>query len=154
MNTATDEQLITIKIDASSDELIPVYQTEGASGADLKANLKEPIVLAAHGARVLVPTGIRIEIPQGFEVQIRPRSGLALKHGITVLNSPGTIDSDYRGEIQVILINHSDTDFILTHGMRIAQMVVAPVSKACFVPSCMLASSVREKGGFGHTGTN
>lgn len=135
---------------------LPSYESAGAAGADLRANFElarrvEGIELAP-GARVLVPTGLRLEIPQGFEVQIRPRSGLALKHGITLLNSPGTIDSDYRGPLGVIVMNAGDQPFHIAHGDRIAQMVVAPVVQASFAMAGALSETVRGEGGFGSTG--
>lgn len=133
---------------------VPAYETDGAAGADLRANLPDvPVVLAPFG-RALVSTGLRMQIPQGYEVQIRPRSGLALKNGITLANSPGTIDSDYRGVVGVILLNTTDTAFEVTHGMRIAQMVVAPVVQARFSVTASLESSARGSGGFGSTGSN
>lgn len=135
------------------DECLPVYSTTHAAGADLKAYIKSPITLAP-GETALVPTGIRMAIPEGYEVQIRPRSGLAAKFGITVLNTPGTIDSDYRGELQVILINHGKKDFEITSGMRIAQMVLSPVWRAEFTVQQELAETARGSGGFGHTGTH
>ncbi len=142
---------VEIKCRVKNSELIPVYATAGAAGADLRAHLEEPVMIAPHSAK-LIPTGLFLEIPKGFEVQVRPRSGLALKNQVTVLNSPGTIDSDYRGEVQVILMNHSNVDFIVTNGMRIAQMVVAPCVQAQFVEAEELAASERASGGFGHTG--
>ena len=134
----------------------PCYETEGAAGADIRANL--PPDLRATGMilkidnRLLVPTGLRVAIPPGFEVQLRPRSGLALKHGITLLNAPGTVDSDYRGEIGVILYNSGSQAFLIAHGDRIAQLVVAPVIQARFVNVDELAGSERNAGGFGSTG--
>lgn len=132
------------------------YETTGAAGADIRANLPaseraEGFVLAPM-ARRIVPTGIRIEIPAGFEVQIRPRSGLALKHGISLPNTPGTIDSDYRGPLGVLLINLGSEDFTIAHGDRIAQMIVAPVVQACFEPVGTLGETARGAGGFGSTG--
>lgn len=133
---------------------LPKYETPGAAGADLRANIASgPVVLPATG-RALIATGLKMQIPQGYEVQIRPRSGLALKHGITLVNSPGTIDSDYRGPVGVIMLNTSDTDFVIEHGMRIAQMVVAPVLQARFTVVEALETSVRGAGGFGSTGGN
>ena len=132
-------------------ELVPEYKTKGAAGADLKADLKETVILKP-GQRRLVPTGVRIKLPPGLEAQVRPRSGLAVEHGVTALNSPGTIDSDYRGEIMVILINLGQADFIIRPGDRIAQLVVAPVVKACFKISDQLEISERNAGGFGSTG--
>jgi len=134
---------------------LPSYETAGAAGADLRANFpagaRGGLVIGA-GARALVPTGLRLEIPQGFEVQIRPRSGLALKHGITLPNSPGTIDSDYRGPLGVILLNAGDAPFVVNHGDRIAQMVVAPVVQARFELVTELGNTARGEGGFGSTG--
>jgi len=135
------------------DDFIPVYATEDAAGADLKADILEDIDLLPHES-ILVPTGIFLEIPKNFEVQIRPRSSLALKHKVTVLNSPGTIDSDYRGEIKVILINHSNKTFKITKKMRIGQMILAPIYKAEFIKVKKLSISNRGEGGFGHTGTH
>ncbi len=132
---------------------LPAYETVGAAGADICANLPGGAsVTLSPGARTLVPTGLAMAIPQGFEVQIRPRSGLALKHGIALVNSPGTIDSDYRGEVGIIMLNTSDTAFEVTHGMRIAQMVVAPVVQAIFAEVSSLNDTARGAGGFGSTG--
>ena len=131
---------------------LPAYETAGAAGADLRANLPAGPVMLAPLARILVPTGLRMAVPQGFEVQIRPRSGLALKHGITLPNSPGTIDSDYRGEVGVIVLNAGDAEFEITHGMRIAQMIVAPVVQATFAVADRLDDTARGAGGFGSTG--
>lgn len=130
---------------------LPTYMTPGAAGADLYADLEESLTLAP-GERRLVPTGIAIELPPGFEAQVRPRSGLALRHGIGLLNSPGTIDADYRGEIQVLLINLGQEPFHLVRGERIAQLVVAPVVRALWQEVDSLADSTRGAGGFGHTG--
>lgn len=132
---------------------LPTYETTGAAGADLHAQLPKGPLMLACGARALVPTGLRMEIPQGYEVQIRPRSGLALKHGITLPNSPGTIDSDYRGEVGVIVQNAGAAPFEITHGMRIAQMIVAPVVQATFTLAETLDDTARGAGGFGSTGT-
>lgn len=129
----------------------PMYQSLEAAGADIKADIEKDIVIKPF-QRVVVPTGIYLEIPIGYEAQVRPRSGLAAKHGITVLNSPGTIDSDYRGEIKVILINLSDEEFIIKNGERIAQMVIAPVVQADFVKDTVLNDTSRGSGGFGSTG--
>jgi len=138
------------------DVALPSYETVGAAGADVRANLAADdraagLVLAPR-ARVLVPTGFTVAIPQGYEIQVRPRSGLALKHGITLANSPGTIDSDYRGPVGVILINLSDVPFIIHHGDRIAQLVVARVAQAEFELVETLDDTVRGAGGFGSTG--
>jgi dUTP pyrophosphatase len=131
--------------------LLPIYGSSGASGADLAAALDAPMVLAP-GERRLVPTGLRVEIPYGYELQIRPRSGLALEHGVTVLNSPGTVDSDYRGELKVLLVNLGEREFTVRRGDRIAQAVVVPVARARFVVTGRLADSDRGGGGFGSTG--
>ncbi len=130
---------------------LPRYMTAGAAGMDLYACLEAPLPLNP-GARELVPTGISIALPPGFEAQIRPRSGLALREGITLLNAPGTIDADYRGEIAVIVINHGDSKFIVKDGERIAQMVMAPVTRALWREVEELPASDRGAGGFGHTG--
>src|SRR5687768_15382993 len=131
---------------------LPAYATEHAAGMDLAAAVTDPVVLAP-GARALIPTGIALALPPGYEAQIRPRSGLALRYGIGVLNSPGTIDADYRGEVGVILINHGDQPFTVERGMRIAQMVVAPYTRVAWNLTESLGQSTRGKGGFGSTGT-
>ena len=132
---------------------MPTYATSGAAGADLRANFKDRTsVVIAPGARALVPTGFIMEIPEGWEVQVRPRSGLALKHGITLPNSPGTIDSDYRGEVGVIVLNAGSDAFTVAHGDRIAQMVVAPVVQAEFALADAVSETARGAGGFGSTG--
>ncbi|MFC6636510.1 dUTP diphosphatase [Sulfitobacter sp. JBTF-M27] len=133
---------------------LPRYETAGAAGADLRANLPDGPVTLAPMARALISTGLHMEIPQGFEVQVRPRSGLALKHGITLPNSPGTIDSDYRGVVGVIVLNTGAHAFEITHGMRVAQMVAAPVVQATFLEVEALGDSARASGGFGSTGVN
>lgn len=140
-----------IRVKLSQGAKVPEYQTEGSAGADICACLCQPVCLKS-GEIEAVPTGLFFEIPVGFEVQIRPRSGLALKNGITCLNTPGTIDSDYRGEIKVILINHGKEDFIINHGDRIAQMVFAPVLHASFEQTDTLRATKRSDGGFGSTG--
>ncbi len=134
---------------------LPSYETAGAAGMDLRAAVPEdrPLILLA-GKRALVPTGLVLEIPDGFEGQVRPRSGLALKHGITCLNTPGTIDSDYRGECRVLLVNLSDEDFEITRGMRIAQLVVAPVTQVRIEERATASTTARGAGGFGSTGTS
>jgi dUTP pyrophosphatase len=134
---------------------LPAYETAGAAGMDLRAAVphNEPISLIP-GAREAVPTGLLLEIPDGFEGQVRPRSGLALKHGVTCLNSPGTIDSDYRGEVKVILANLGDEDFLVTRGMRIAQLVIAPVTRVQIVETAEASRTARGSGGFGSTGSN
>lgn len=129
----------------------PVYSSAEAAGADVRALIPQDVILQP-GQTVLIPTGVRFAIPEGFEIQVRPRSGLALKNGITVLNTPGTIDSDYRGELKVILINHSQQPFTITNGMRIAQIVVAPVYRATFIAEQSLEATARGEGAFGHTG--
>jgi dUTP pyrophosphatase len=133
---------------------LPEYESKGAAGMDLRAAIEEgaPLVLAP-GKRALVPTGFVFEIPEGFEGQVRPRSGLAFKHGITCLNSPGTIDSDYRGEVKVLLVNLGEEDFTVTRGMRIAQILIAPVSQARVVEIAEASETSRGAGGFGSTGT-
>ncbi|GLO69315.1 deoxyuridine 5'-triphosphate nucleotidohydrolase [Phaeobacter inhibens] len=144
---------ITYDEGADRDVPLPAYQTAEAAGADLRANLPDRARLTlAPGARALVPTGLRLEIPQGYEVQIRPRSGLALKHGITLPNAPGTVDSDYRGPLGVIMMNAGAAPFVIGHGDRIAQIVVAPVVQAGFRCVDALSDSVRGTGGFGSTG--
>jgi dUTP diphosphatase len=129
---------------------LPAYQTDGAAGMDLMADVDASLVLAS-GERMLVPTGLAIEIPCGFEGQVRPRSGLALRAGVTLLNAPGTIDSDYRGEIKVLLVNLGREPFEVQRGDRIAQLVIAPVERATWEPVENLRASVRADGGFGHT---
>jgi len=135
----------------SKTAIIPKYETQGASGVDISANINEDLTLATNES-TLVPTGIAVSIPQGFEIQIRPRSGLAAKKGISVLNTPGTIDADYRGEIKVILINHGNEPFIIRNGDRIAQMVVCPIVQAKFEQVDELNDTERGSGGFGSTG--
>ena len=134
---------------------LPAYATPGAAGADILANFGEAggATLLAPGERALIPTGLRMAIPEGLEVQIRPRSGLALKHGVTLVNSPGTIDADYRGELKVILINLGAEPFVVKRGDRIAQLVIAPVPRVEFVVVEDLDETVRGEGGFGHTGS-
>lgn len=143
---------ITIKVINNSGFGLPEYATPSSSGMDIRAAIDEPVVLAPLERR-LIPTGLRVEIPSGYEIQIRPRSGLALRHGISLVNTPGTIDADYRGEIGVILINLSSERFTVNPGERIAQMVVSAYTRAEWLPSETLADSERGSGGFGHTGT-
>jgi dUTP pyrophosphatase len=132
---------------------LPSYQSNEAAGLDVVAGVPESAAVAIPpGARALIPTGFALELPRGYEAQVRPRSGLALKHGVTLLNSPGTIDSDYRGELMVILINHGDEPFLVRRGERIAQLVIAPVSHAEIVAAEELAATSRGPGGFGSTG--
>ncbi|MDE4134089.1 dUTP diphosphatase [Phaeobacter sp. QD34_3] len=145
--------LIRREPDADADLPLPSYETSGAAGADLRADLPERgSIVLEPGARALVPTGLRVEIPDGYEIQIRPRSGLALKHGITLPNTPGTIDSDYRGPLGVIVLNAGQERFEIAHGDRIAQMVVAPVLQARFELVDALSETTRGSGGFGSTG--
>ncbi len=130
---------------------LPEYRSAGASGADLRALLTEDLVLTP-GMRAVIPTGLRLEIPPGIEGQVRPRSGLALEHGITVLNTPGTVDSDYRGELKIILVNLGESDFRVRNGDRIAQIVFSPVLRVSFQRQDAIASTPRGSGGFGSTG--
>lgn len=142
---------LQVKIVNKSQHAVPAYATSGASGMDLKASINEDIVLQPL-ERTLVPTGLFIELPEGFEAQIRPRSGLAIKQGLTCLNTPGTIDADYRGEIKVILINLSNEAQIIHNGDRVAQMVIQKVEIINWVPVEELGETIRAAGGFGHTG--
>lgn len=141
---------------ADLDIALPSYETTGAAGADVRANLpteiRETGFSLAPMERKIVPTGLRVEIPFGFEIQVRPRSGLALKHGITLPNTPGTIDSDYRGPLGVLLVNLGNEPYVIKHGDRIAQLVVAPVLQAGFQTATSLSDSARGEGGFGSTG--
>jgi dUTP pyrophosphatase len=140
-----------IKVINKGHQPLPQYATEQSAGMDLRANLDEPVTLKPLERR-LIPTGLHIALPAGFEAQVRPRSGLALKKGITVLNTPGTIDADYRGEIGVVLINLSQEEFVVNDGERIAQMVIARHEKADFIEVEMLNETERGEGGYGHTG--
>lgn len=140
-----------IKVVNKGHQPLPEYATPQSAGMDLRANIDSPITLKPM-ARQLVPTGLYIALPAGFEAQIRPRSGLALKHGITILNTPGTIDADYRGELMVLLVNFSDTDFVINDGERIAQMVIARHEQGTFEPVDILDETERGAGGYGHTG--
>lgn len=145
---------LEVKVQCDLSTELPHYSSAEAAGADLRASLKQSVTIQP-GQVALISTGLRLEIPPGYELQIRPRSGLALKHGITVLNTPGTIDSDYRGDVGVILINHGTVPFVVEPQMRIAQAVVCPVLRAHFVRvEQPLQSSQRGSGGFGHTGIN
>ena len=144
---------VLIKIVNRSGNSVPHYATPGAAGMDIRANLQIPMTLKPL-QRQMVPTGLFIEIPEGYEAQVRPRSGLANKQGLTCLNSPGTVDSDYRGEIKVILINLSEQEQVIRHGDRIAQMVFAKVQKAKWEMVQQLEETKRGEGGFGHTGIN
>ena len=143
--------MITVKIINRSHHPVPQYSTISSAGMDLRACIETPIVLKPL-QRALVPTGIYIALPEGYEAQVRPRSGLALKHGVTVLNTPGTIDADYRGEVGVILINLGQEDFVVNDGERIAQMVVAKFEQAELLPVELLDDTERGTGGFGHSG--
>lgn len=144
---------IQVLIQTQDAELVPTYGTPFSSGADVRAAIALPMVIAP-GSSAIVPTGIKAALPVGFEIQVRPRSGFAAKNQVTVLNAPGTIDSDYRGEISVILINHGKEPFTILPKMRIAQLVVAPVAKADFLLEECLSTTVRGEGKFGHTGAH
>lgn len=146
-------QIAVLRLPHAEGLPLPAYETAGSAGMDLRAAVPEdePLTLRP-GARAMVPTGLGMAIPHGFEVQVRPRSGLAAKHGVTCLNTPGTIDSDYRGEVKVILINLGDEDFVIRRGERIAQMIVAPVVQAAWLESDSLDETARGAGGFGSTG--
>lgn len=143
--------MLNIKVVNTGHQPLPAYATHQSAGLDLRANLSEPIVLHPL-ERVLIPTGLHIALPDGYEAQVRPRSGLALKHGITVLNTPGTIDADYRGELKVLLVNFSNDDFVVNDGERIAQMVVARYEQVQFETVSVLDETERGEGGYGHTG--
>lgn len=143
---------IKVKIINNSGNALPAYETPSAAGMDVRASIKEPIVVKPM-QRVLVPTGLRVQLPQGYEMQIRPRSGMALKHGITLANSPGTVDADYRGEIGIIVINLSDQPFVINDGDRICQMVVTTYSHVQWEQVDRIDETVRGEGAFGHTGT-
>lgn len=149
--TAMDR--IKVKIINRSGHELPAYETPSAAGMDVRAANTEPIVLRPL-QRALVPTGLRVQLPQGYEMQIRPRSGLALRHGISLVNTPGTVDADFRGEIQVILINLSDEPFVINPGERICQMVITNYTHVEWEPVSELDRTVRGDGGFGHTGTD
>ena len=142
---------VEIKIVNTSDNPTPQYATAGSAGMDLRAWLPEPVILKPM-ERQLIPTGLFLEIPEGYEVQVRPRSGMAINHGITCLNSPGTVDSDYRGEIKIILVNLSAESHTINSGERIAQMIVAKVEQAILKTVDQVQATVRGAGGFGHTG--
>ena len=143
--------MIQVKVINKGKQPLPAYATTQSAGMDLRANIDSPITLKPMERR-LIPTGLYIALPKGYEAQVRPRSGLALKHGITVLNTPGTIDADYRGELMVLLINFSAEDFIINAGQRIAQMVIARHEQAAFVEVDILDETERGAGGYGHTG--
>lgn len=143
--------MVKIKVVNTGCQPLPAYATSQSAGMDLRANIESPITLHPM-ERTLVPTGIRIELPEGYEAQVRPRSGLALKHGITVLNTPGTIDSDYRGELKVLLVNLSNDNFVVNAGERVAQMVIARHETATWEEVEVLDETERGEGGYGHTG--
>lgn len=146
-------ETIKVKIINKSHHQLPAYETLGSSGMDVRAFLSQPITLQPL-ERALVPTGLYVQIPQGYECQIRPRSGLAIKRGITILNTPGTVDSDYRGEVGIIVINLSNEPFVINDGERICQMVIAPYQRIEWMQVDQLDETTRGDGGFGHTGTN
>ena len=154
MNGPNDS--LTVPVVSTSDHDLPSYSTSDSAGMDLRANLSAPVTLQP-GERALIPTGLHLALPAGFEAQVRPRSGLAYKHGVTVLNSPGTIDADYRGDVGVILVNHGQAPFTVEHGERIAQLVVARYERVAWEAVDAverLSATVRGAGGFGHTGTH
>ena len=140
-----------VKVINQSANPLPQYATEGSAGMDVMADVPEPVTLAPM-QRLMIPTGVYLELPDGYEAQVRPRSGLAIKYGITCLNSPGTIDADYRGEVKVILINLSDQAHTVQHGDRIAQLIVHKVEKVKWKPVKAITATKRSEGGFGHTG--
>ena len=142
---------VEIKFVSKDGVTVPAYKTDGAAGCDVCAYIESPVVIK-KGKRALIPTGLFCAIPEGYEIQVRPRSGLAFKNGVTVLNTPGTIDSDYRGELCILLINLGDEDFTVNNGDRIAQLVIAPVTQGVFVPVEKLDETERGAGGFGSTG--
>ena len=142
---------IQVKVVREEGVTLPKYETEGSAGLDVRANIKEPIVLKSL-ERVLIPTGLKVAIPEGYEIQVRPRSGLAIKHGITMLNSPGTVDSDYRGELKVIAVNLSNESYTIEPNERIAQLVLNKVEQIDFIEVADLNETERGEGGFGHTG--
>ncbi len=151
MNDNTNPVVRVVRLPHAKDLPLPSYETEHAAGMDVRAALDERVTIWP-GKRALVPTGLKIELPVGYEAQIRPRSGLAIRDGITLVNSPGTIDADYRGEVKVIMINHGDQEFHVNHGDRIAQMIIAPVTRVHMQAAEELNESERGEGGFGSTG--
>tara|TARA_B100000925_G_scaffold70244_1_gene48666 strand:- start:325 stop:795 length:471 start_codon:yes stop_codon:yes gene_type:complete len=156
MSERTTPSAVVVPVVANTPHALPSYSTEDSAGLDLRAKLDAPVVLQP-GERALIPTGLHFALPQGYEAQVRPRSGLAYKHGVTVLNSPGTIDADYRGDVGVILINHGQAPFTVENGERIAQLVLARYERvewAVIETVEQLPASVRGAGGFGHTGTS
>lgn len=144
---------VPVPIQVLDEELIPLYATPYASGCDARASIQEPVTILP-GTSAVVPTGVKVALPEGYEIQVRPRSGFAAKNQVTVLNTPGTIDSDYRGEICIILMNHGKEPFVISPKMRIAQLVLAPVIQADFVLHESLSVTQRGEGRFGHTGAN
>ena len=148
----TQVEIAVTRLPHNADLLLPAYETAQSAGMDLAAAIDAPMTLAP-GKRAMVPTGLAIALPAGYEAQVRPRSGLAAKNGVTVLNTPGTIDADYRGEVKVILVNLGEDPFEIERGMRIAQMVIAPVTQASFTEVDSLSETERGSGGFGSTGT-
>lgn len=151
MNIGSKPVIQYVRLSHGSDLPIPSYETDSAAGMDIRAALKDAVVIKP-GDRMLIPAGFKIALPPGFEAQIRPRSGLAIRNGITMLNSPGTIDADYRGEVKIIVINHGKEPFTINHGDRIAQMVIAPVVQVAVREVDSLAETDRGDGGFGSTG--
>ena len=148
----TQVEIAVTRLPHNADLPLPAYETAQSAGMDLAAAIDAPMTLAP-GKRAMVPTGLAIALPAGFEAQVRPRSGLAAKNGVTVLNTPGTIDADYRGEVKVILVNLGEDSFEIERGMRVAQMVIAPVTQASFTEVDSLSETERGSGGFGSTGT-
>lgn len=144
---------VPVLVHVLDEELIPSYATVASAGCDARASISETITVLP-GTSVIIPTGLKVELPQGYEIQVRPRSGFAAKNQVTVLNTPGTIDADYRGEICVILINHGKEPFLITPKMRIAQLILAPVVQAEFIKKETLTTTLRGEGKFGHTGAN
>lgn len=151
MNDNTHPVVRVVRLPHAKDLPLPSYETEHAAGMDIRAALDERVTIWP-GSRALVATGLKIELPMGYEAQIRPRSGLAIRDGISLVNSPGTIDADYRGEVKVIMINHGDQEFHINHGDRIAQMIIAPVTRVLMQAAEDLNESARGEGGFGSTG--
>jgi dUTP pyrophosphatase len=149
--TSSHPAIDVVQLDHAKDLPLPAYETADAAGMDVRAALSEPITLAP-GERKAIPTGLKMAIPSGYEVQVRPRSGLAIKKGITMINAPGTVDADFRGEVHVLMVNHSDEPFVVEHGERIAQLVVAPVVQATWNVVDTLDETARGEGGFGSTG--
>ena len=142
---------VQVKVVREKDVELPKYETEGSAGMDVRANIKEPITLKSL-ERILIPTGLKVAIPEGYEIQVRPRSGLAIKHGITMLNTPGTVDSDYRGELKVIVVNLSNEAYTIEPNERIGQFVLNKIEQIEFIEVEELDSTERGEGGFGHTG--